>query len=133
MAKLLVLTLTTLSFLYPQETKGQNDQKAPSSETKKPEKPNNKTIEEILKNTIEKAGLFNLYQDTTSGKTYMLIKKDQLNKEYIHFVHGLNGQLNAGVFKGSYRGAKIFKLKNILIELNLKFKIMRCILTQLTH
>ena len=41
----------------------------------------------------------------------MLIKKDQLNREYIHFVHGLNGQLNAGVFKGSYRGAKIFKLK----------------------
>ncbi len=111
MVKLLVLTLTALSFLYSQETKAQNDQNAPSTETKKPEKPNKKTIEEILKNTIEKAGLFNLYQDTTSGKTYMLIKKDQLNKEYIHFVHGLNGQLNAGVFKGSYRGAKIFKLK----------------------
>ena len=109
--KLLVLILTAFSFLYPQETKAQNDQKAPSSETKKQEKPNKKTIEEVLKNTIEKAGLFNLYQDTTSGKTYMLIKKDQLNKEYIHFVHGLNGQLNAGVFKGSYRGAKIFKLK----------------------
>ena len=48
--------------------------------------PKKKTMEEALKNTIEKAGLFNLYQDTTSGKTYMLIKKTQLGKEFIHFV-----------------------------------------------
>ena len=72
MVKLLVLTLTTLSFLYPQETKGQNDQKAPSSETKKPEKPNNKTIEEILKNTTEKVGLLICIKIQQVGKPICL-------------------------------------------------------------
>ena len=99
------------SFLYSQETKTEEKKPAPANQPKATEKPKKKTMEEALKNTIEKAGLFNLYQDTTSGKTYMLIKKAQLEKEFIHFVHGLNGQLNAGVFKGSYRGSRIFKLK----------------------
>ena len=99
------------SFLYSQETKTEEGKPPSANQPKATEKPKKKTMEEALKNTIEKAGLFNLYQDTTSGKTYMLIKKAQLEKEFIHFVHGLNGQLNAGVFKGSYRGSRIFKLK----------------------
>ena len=62
--------------------------------------PKKKTMEEALKNTKEIPGLVTMYQDTTNGKLHMLIKKDQLDKEYIHFVHYLNGTVNAGVFKG---------------------------------
>ena len=40
----------------------------------------------------------------------MLINNDQIGKEFIHFVHGLNGQLNTGVFRGNYRGARVLKL-----------------------
>lgn len=72
--------------------------------------PKKKTMEEALKDKKEFSGLFTLYQDTTNGKLSMLIKKDQLEKEFIHFVHGLNGQLNAGVFRGNYRGSRIMKL-----------------------
>tara|TARA_B110000438_G_scaffold65133_1_gene65724 strand:+ start:2654 stop:5197 length:2544 start_codon:yes stop_codon:yes gene_type:complete len=74
------------------------------------EAPKKKSMEEALKNKKEITGLFTLYQDTTSGKLFMLVKKDQVNKEYIHFVHGVNGQINAGVFKGNYRGSRVVKL-----------------------
>ena len=77
---------------------------------KQPEPPKIKSMEDILKGKKEIPGLFTLYQDTSNGKLYMLIKEDQIGKEWIHFVHGLNGQINAGVFKGSYRGAKVIKL-----------------------
>ena len=111
MLKRLAIILFTFSFSYAQETKGEKDPEPVVDQSKQAEKTKKKTMEEALKNTIKNPGLFNIYQDTMSGKAYMLVKKDQLDKEFIHFVHGLNGQLNAGVFKGSYRGARIFKLK----------------------
>ena len=70
------------SLLYSQEAKAEEGKPTHAKQPKAIEKPKKKTMEEALKNTIEKAGLFNLYQDTTSGKTYMLIKKDQLEKEF---------------------------------------------------
>ena len=54
-------------------------------------------MEEALKNTKEIPGLVSMHQDTTNGKLFMVINKDQLDKEYIHFVHYLNGTVNAGV------------------------------------
>ena len=70
-----------------------------------------KSMEEALKNKKEIPGLITLYQDTSNGKMHMLLKSDQLNHEYIYFVHGLDGQIDAGVFRGSYRGARIIKFK----------------------
>ena len=96
------------SFSLAQNATENKPQPATSGKTLTP--PKKKTMEEALKNKKEIPGLFALYQDLENGKLHMLIKEDQLGKEYIHFVHGLNGQLNAGVFKGNYRGARIFKL-----------------------
>ena len=42
--------------------------------------PKKKSMEEALKNKKEIGGLFTMYQDTTNGKLFMLIKKEQLNK-----------------------------------------------------
>ena len=106
MLKRLAIIFFIFSFSYAQETKAEKDPEPVVNQSNQAEKTKKKTMEEVLKNTIKNPGLFNMYQDTTSGKAYMLVKKDQLNKEFIHFVHGLNGQLNAGVFKGSYRGAR---------------------------
>ena len=87
------------------------NQPPPTGGTQKPpQPPKKKTMEEALKEKKEIPGFLTLYQDTTNGKLFMLVKKDQLDKEYIHFVHGLNGQINAGVFKGSYGGARVIKL-----------------------
>ena len=97
-----------LSFLISQNP---TQNKPPAGAAGKPPvPPKKKTMEEALKNKKEIEGLFTLYQDNENGKLHMLIKENQLGKEYIHFVHGVNGQLNAGVFKGNYRGARVFKI-----------------------
>ena len=69
-----------------------------------------KTMEEAIKNKKEIPGLVTLYQDTINGKMYMFLDNDQLGLEFIYFVHGRDGQLDAGVFRGSYREARIIKL-----------------------
>ena len=64
------------------------------------EKP--KTMAELTENTIRKDGLFTLFQDKKSGKVYMLIKPEQLGKEFIYFAHASNGVVEAGYFRGAY-------------------------------
>ena len=103
-----LILITTFSLLLGQNATESKPQTTTTGKTTTP--PKRKTMEEALKNKKEIPGLFTLYQDLENGKLHMLIKEDQIDKEYIHFVHGLNGQLNAGVFKGNYRGARIFKL-----------------------
>ena len=106
--KLNVYLLIFFSFLIGQEPAG-NGQTTAVKKTDASKK--KKTMEEALKGKEAIEGLFTLYQGKEDGKLHMLIKSEQLKDEYIHFVHGLNGQLNAGVFKGNYRGARVFKLK----------------------
>ncbi len=56
-------------------------------------------------------GLFPLYQDTLTGNVLMLIKKDQLNKEYIYFSYTEDGVIAAGHHRGSFRDNKVFTIK----------------------
>lgn len=58
-------------------------------------------------------GLFTLYQDSTNGQVFMLVKKEQLNKEYIHFTYTENGVLPAGFHKGQFRGSRVFLIKKV--------------------
>ena len=104
------ILIILISFLFAQDPATGQTPTVTAGTLKPAEPPKKKTMEEALKDRIEIPGLFTLYQDTTNGKLSMLIKKDQIGNEFIHFVHGLNGQLNAGVFRGSYRGARVIKL-----------------------
>ena len=56
-------------------------------------------------------GLFTIYQDTTDGKAYMVIDKNQLDKEYIYFAYTENGVVQAGHHRGSYRDNEIFSIR----------------------
>lgn len=106
-----VLTVIFAISFGQNPTPAQNGTATATAGTPKPiQPPKKKTMEEALKNKKEIPGLFTLYQDTTNGKLSMLISKEQLDKEFIHFVHGLNGQINAGVIKGGYRGSRVMKL-----------------------
>lgn len=69
------------------------------------------TIADKVKSSRKIEGLFTLYQDSTSGNLMMIIRGDQIDKEYIHFAHSLNGVVDAGHFKGAYRGSKIFSIR----------------------
>ena len=111
MFKTIVITATALSLIFGQDPAAGQTTGATTGQNKPAEPPKMKPMEEALKNKKEIPGLFTLYQDTTNGKLFMLVKKEQIGKEYVHFIHGLNGQLNAGVFKGSYRGSTVITLK----------------------
>jgi len=111
MIRLFFLFALVTTFVFGQDTNPGQSPVPGAASGKTPAPPKKKTMEEALKNTKEIPGLITMYQDTTNGKLFMLVNDDQLNIEYIHFVHSLNGQMSAGVFKGGYGGAKIIKLK----------------------
>lgn len=70
-----------------------------------------KSIKSVTKKCKTYDGLFTMYQDTTSGKTYLEISEDQIGEEFIYFKHVLDGVLEAGYFKGAYRDNKVFKIE----------------------
>ena len=105
-----LIFILVLSLSFGQEPAPSKTGTATAGPAKPAQPPKKKTLEEALKNKKEIPGLFTLYQDTTNGKLSMFIAKEQLQKEFIHFVHGLNGQINVGVLKGGYRGARVMKL-----------------------
>ncbi|MDZ4729897.1 MAG: zinc-dependent metalloprotease [Xanthomonadales bacterium] len=75
---------------------------------KEEEKP--KTIAEFTKDADRIDGLFTLFRDKKTGETSMLIKPDQLDKEYIYWMQVANGVVDAGFFKGAYGPSSIIEL-----------------------
>ncbi len=69
-----------------------------------------KSIKEVTEKCRKSSGLFNLYQDTITGKTYLEITEDKIGKEYIYFAYVLDGILDAGYARGGYKDNSIFKI-----------------------
>jgi hypothetical protein len=63
------------------------------------------------KNTIAHQGLMTIYQDTTDGKTYLRLKKDQLGQEFIYWSYSENGLARVGLNRGSFRNNLVFKVE----------------------
>lgn len=81
-------------------------------EPKKEEKKSDyKKISELIKNSAAFEGLFTIYQDSVSGSIKMLIKEDQLGKEFIYFSQNADGPIDVRGFRGNYRGSKVFKIQ----------------------
>lgn len=76
-----------------------------------PKKNHGKKIADETKNAKVIEGLFTLYQDTTSGSLKMLIKEDQLNKDFIHFYYIENGVVEANAFRGQFKESIIFRIE----------------------
>ena len=75
------------------------------------EKEDIKSISSVTKRCKRFEGLLNLYQDTLTGSVYLLLKKEQLDKEYIYFGHTVDGVMAAGHYRGSYKDSKVFTIK----------------------
>ena len=82
---------------------------AKKDEAKKDEKP--KTIAELTKDSIRYDGFFTLFQDKKTGETQMLIRPDQLGKEFIYWVQIANGVVDGGFFKGAYGGSNMVSVQ----------------------
>ena len=79
--------------------------------TKKETKAPYKTIKEITEKCKKKNGLFPIYQDSTSGKTYIEINEDKIGKEFIYFAYVLDGYLSTGYARGGYKDNSVFKIE----------------------
>ncbi|MGB0524343.1 MAG: zinc-dependent metalloprotease [Flammeovirgaceae bacterium] len=70
-----------------------------------------KSIKKAIQPCKEVAGLFTLYQDTTSGSVFFKIRKDQIDKEFIYVSMLEDGVLTARHFRGAYQANLIFTIK----------------------
>jgi hypothetical protein len=78
------------------------------------------SIASKTKNCVRIDGLFTLYRDTTSGKLYMLVKRDQLGQEFIHFTYTENGALASGHHRGQYRGSQIIRFSRYYEQIEIE-------------
>lgn len=85
------------------------------SEAKKEKDP--KSIAQYTEKFGKNPGLFTMYVDSVSGKTYMEITEDQLRKEFIYFSYVENGVVAARAFRGNYLGSKIFTVEKVYDQL----------------
>ncbi len=76
----------------------------------KKEQKKEKSIQDAVKDMTKIEGLFDLYQDPKTGGLKMVIKKDQLGKEFLHFVQVRDGLVDVGMFRGAYRGTRIYSI-----------------------
>jgi len=101
------VVLLALSVTVPTWAKSKKKEKeatpAPVAAPKAEEKKNAfKSIKEVTEKCIRLDGLFPMYQDTASGKSYIEVSGDQLGKEFIYFLYVLDGVVDAGYFRGAY-------------------------------
>ncbi len=75
------------------------------------------SISDKVKKCKKTDGLFTLYRDTTNGSLMMLVKKEQLNKEFIYFSYIENGNTTTGHNKGTFRDNKVFKISRYYNQL----------------
>ncbi|QTE23821.1 zinc-dependent metalloprotease [Polaribacter cellanae] len=91
--------------------KKKEDAKAEMAAKKKAPKKKGKSIKDLTKSSKKIEGLFTIFQDTITGSTKLLVKKDQLDKDFIYFSQIADGVTEAGQFRGSYKGSSVFNLK----------------------
>jgi len=80
-----------------------------------------KTFEEVTKQSKLIEGLFDIYQDSISGKIQMLIKEEQLSKDFIYGSQIADGIVQAGGFRGLYNDEKIINFKKFFDKIEISF------------
>ncbi|MFM1757352.1 MAG: hypothetical protein RL621_2349 [Bacteroidota bacterium] len=73
-----------------------------------PKKP---TLADKTKGQTKNAGLFTLFQDTTTGSVQLYIRKDQLGKEYIYQSFSISGPTTLFLNQSMHRSNLVFKIK----------------------
>ena len=69
------------------------------------------TVAELIEGDQHYPGLFSFYRDTETGDTTLLLKPEQLNQEFIYFIHIANGVVDAGSFRGAYGPRFVFTIE----------------------
>lgn len=72
--------------------------------------PKKKTIADLTKNSRRIDGLFRIFTDAETGAMTMLVRKDQLRREFIYFSHTVDGVVSAGRNRGQFNESEIFSI-----------------------
>ncbi len=56
-------------------------------------------------------GLFDLYRDKESGETYLAIKPEQIDQEFIYIAFVIDGVVEGGLFRGAFGDNKIVSIR----------------------
>ena len=78
------------------------------------------SFESFLEDLIYYPGLFDSYRNDNNGKVYLLLRKNQLDTEFIYFAHILDGIVQAGTWRGSYLDNGIIKFKKYFDQIRIE-------------
>ena len=70
-----------------------------------------KTIAQLTESSRRIDGLFTLFQDTVTGKTHMLVRPEQVGREFVYFAHTVDGVVDAGHFRGNFRSNRVVSVQ----------------------
>ena len=116
------LLFLTILFALPIPAQKNKKSKKDKSEAPAKKKGDKKSIIDIAKESLLYDGLFAIYQDSVTGDIKMVIKEDQIGKEYIYFSQIADGVVEVGAFRGSYRDAKVFKIEKYFDKIELIYQ-----------
>ena len=121
--RILCLSFLTLAFLGVQDVNAQFWKKKKKAVIAKKTSPKEKekSIKDLTKSSKKIEGLFTIYQDTVTGAVKLLVKKEQLNKDFIYFSQIADGVTEAGAFRGAFQGNSVFQLKKYFNKLDFHF------------
>ncbi|HUH74321.1 MAG TPA: zinc-dependent metalloprotease [Chitinophagales bacterium] len=78
-----------------------------------------KSVKEVTEKLKKLEGLFPMYQDSMTGKSYIEISETQLGKEYVYFMYVLDGVVDAGYFRGAYANNTIIKFERVFDKIEI--------------
>ena len=97
-ATLLVLCMSLSAVVFAEDSD--------STEKKK------ETLEDKIKGKTETKGMFSFYQDTATGSMQMLIKKDQLDQEFIYQSFSMGGPPSLFLNQNMIRNTWVFSISH---------------------
>jgi hypothetical protein len=97
------IRLCTCLFLAAFALAGPVAAQSPGAAAKEAKEEKPKTIAELVADSDRVDGLFTLFRDRKTGQVRMLVRRDQLDKEFIYFAQSSNGLPQVGfIVRGTY-------------------------------
>lgn len=124
MIKYLFLALSLLAVEHSfakSKKKSKEEAAAPAPAPKDDKKSPFKSIKEVTEKLTKLEGLFPMYQDSITGKTYLEIQESQFGKDFIYHMYVLDGVVDAGYFRGAYASNEIVNFKRAFDKIEINF------------
>jgi len=85
--------------------------KEPAEAAEQEAEPEADGLETIIDGHDVITGLMTFYRDPDTGAVHLELAADQIDQEFIYFTHTLDGPLEAGHFRGSFRDNAVFSIR----------------------